>query len=289
MADQIIVTPVVNELTVTQNVVSVGLTSPGPQGPTGATGAPGVTPIFSKAEILTPYAGTARFYFEISTTITSIRASVGTPSAGSPVVVGIFKNGTRLTTLSIPEGSNTILTTLSAAMFTNDYVTVSIDSVGSTIPGSTPAVGAGNLTLTATANATQGAYPATANASITLTGSATVGNPQVLPATGLGGLTLTASATALTRYASTATSTLSLTGLANAVLNYGATGVGAINVAGAATANMAYQITASGQVLINGSATSRLAYSGAGVGSLGLVAFANASLKTPPVGWGISI
>jgi len=136
MADTIIVTPITNNLTVTQQVTTATLTSPGPQGATGPQGSPGLTPVFSRQDVLTPYVGGSRFYFDTSRTITTIRASVGTAPQGAPVVVTVYKNGATMGTVTIPANSNTATTTVNASVVANDYVTVSIVSVGSTTAGS---------------------------------------------------------------------------------------------------------------------------------------------------------
>lgn len=132
----IILTPVINNLTVTQQVNAVTLATSGPQGATGAAGLPGLTPIFSRQDVLTPYVGTARFYFDTARTISTIRASVGTAPTGAPVVVTVYRNGTAFSTLTIAAGTNTILNTVNTLTNINDYVTVSIISVGSTVAGS---------------------------------------------------------------------------------------------------------------------------------------------------------
>jgi len=136
MADNIIVSPVINQVTVSPVTYSVTVTASGPQGATGASGVPGLTPVFSRQDVLTPYVGGSRFYFDTTRTITTIRASVGTAPTGAPVVVTVYKNGTSFGTVTIPAGSNTATTTINAGVVANDYVTVSIISVGSTIAGS---------------------------------------------------------------------------------------------------------------------------------------------------------
>lgn len=136
MSDNVIVTPIVQTLTVTPVTVTAAITSPGPQGPTGATGSPGLTPVFSRQDVLTPYTGTARFYFDATRTVATIRASVGTAPVGAGVVVTVYKNGTSFGTVTIPAGGNTAVTTVNASVFSGDYVTVSIVSVGSTTAGS---------------------------------------------------------------------------------------------------------------------------------------------------------
>lgn len=102
----------------------------------GATGAPGVTPVFTMQDTVGIYTGKNRFYFEATRIITNIRASVGTAPTGSPLVVAVLLNGTSIGTVSIAAGSYTATTTLSQVVNLNDYVTVNVTSVGSTIAGS---------------------------------------------------------------------------------------------------------------------------------------------------------
>jgi len=81
--------------------------------------------------------GGSRQYVEQACTITTVRASVGSPPSNQPVIVDVNKNGTTIYTTqanrpSIASGSNTItaapdITSLSAG----DYLTVDIDQVGS--------------------------------------------------------------------------------------------------------------------------------------------------------------
>lgn len=83
-------------------------------------------------------AGGHRFYVESDTTITKVRASVGTAPTGSAVTVDVNKNGTSIlsSAISIAAGSNTATGTLSTtALSSGDYLTVDIDSVGSTTAG----------------------------------------------------------------------------------------------------------------------------------------------------------
>jgi hypothetical protein len=103
-----------------------------------------VTAVFSKQDVLGTYTGTARYYFDATRTITQLRASVGTAPTGSSLVVTVYKNGSSIGTVTIPAGSYTATSTVSVAMAANDYLTVSISSVGSTVPGS-------DLTVTITA------------------------------------------------------------------------------------------------------------------------------------------
>jgi hypothetical protein len=125
---------------VTQPVVQV--TAPGPQG---STGPAGNVPIFTRQNEISPVVGLTRYYFDGPATINQIRASVGIPSQGSSVVVDTLVNGVSIGTTTIAANSNTATRTLSRAVVANDYVTVSILSVGSAYSGS-------DLTLVLTIN-----------------------------------------------------------------------------------------------------------------------------------------
>lgn len=142
MSDVIIVQPVVSTVVVTENTSNIDVTSPGPQG---ATGSPGLVPIFTRQNQLSTVVGNSRFYFDSTRVISQIRASVGTPSTGSPVVVDTLINGASMGTVSIPAGSNTATLATNKTVNLNDYATVSILSVGSTLAGS-------DLTLVLTIN-----------------------------------------------------------------------------------------------------------------------------------------
>lgn len=89
--------------------------------------------------------GLSRFYFDSSRTISQVRASLGTPATGSPVVIDTLINGVSIGTTSVPAGANTATTALSTAVSAGDYATISILSVGSTYSG-------GDLTVTLTIN-----------------------------------------------------------------------------------------------------------------------------------------
>jgi hypothetical protein len=108
----------------------------GPQGDTGPEGAPGLVPIFTRQNDISPVFGLTRFYFEDTRTIVSIRASVGTPSVGSPVVVSTKVNGVSIGTIYIAEGEYTNTLTTSYTVNAGDYTTVDILAVGSTYSGS---------------------------------------------------------------------------------------------------------------------------------------------------------
>ena len=133
MSDNIIVSPVVTTLSVT---------SPGPQGPTGAQG---LVPIFSRQNAISPVVGNTRFYFDSTRIISQIRASLGTAPTGSGATFDTLINGVSIGTVTIAAGQNTATLALNRTVNANDYATVSILSVGSTIAGA-------DLTLVITVN-----------------------------------------------------------------------------------------------------------------------------------------
>ncbi len=111
---------------------------------TGAAGSSGLNPVFSRQGTLGVLTGTQRLYVERAGTIGVVRASLGTPSVGSPVVVDVNKNGTSILSapISVAAGQYTATGTISnSSCVAGDYYTVDIDSVGSTSPGA-------NLTVT---------------------------------------------------------------------------------------------------------------------------------------------
>lgn len=113
---------------------------------TGPAGAYGLNPVFSRQGTLTTQVGTQRLYVERSGTLAVVRATVGTPSTGSAVVVDVNKNGSSILSspISVAAGAYTQTGTIGSASVTaGDYFTVDIDAVGSTTPGA-------NLTVTIT-------------------------------------------------------------------------------------------------------------------------------------------
>lgn len=112
----------------------------------GATGATGLTPVFSRQGTLSTQTGTQRLYVERAGSIVVARATVGTPSTGSPILVDVNKNGTSVLSapISITAAAFTATGTISnSSVSAGDYFTVDIDSVGSGTPGA-------NLTVTIT-------------------------------------------------------------------------------------------------------------------------------------------
>jgi hypothetical protein len=119
----------------------------GPQGPTGVKGSQGnygLNPIFSRQGTLVVQTGEQRFYVERAGTLTSVRATVGTPSSGGSVVVDVLING--VTALSgsiiIPPGQYTTKGIIAQnSVNVGDYFTVNINGVGTVTAGA-------NLTVT---------------------------------------------------------------------------------------------------------------------------------------------
>jgi hypothetical protein len=112
----------------------------------GATGPQGLTPIFTRQGTLSTMTGTQRIYVERSGTIAVVRATVGTPSTGSAILVDVNKNGSSVLTtpISISAAAYTATGIISSSSVSaGDYFTVDIDSVGSTTAGA-------NLTVTLT-------------------------------------------------------------------------------------------------------------------------------------------
>ena len=138
----VVVSPVQNVVVVQETVTAISISGTGAQGQTGAQG---LTPIFTRQNDISPVVGNTRFYFDTTRIISQIRASVGTPATGSPIVVDTLINGVSIGTVTIPAGSNTAVLALSKTVYLNDYATVSILSVGSITAGS-------DLTLVLTIN-----------------------------------------------------------------------------------------------------------------------------------------
>jgi len=99
--------------------------------------------VFTIPGSLSTGARNARFYVEASRTISNVVVGVGTAPTGSTAIFDVNKNGTTIfttqanrPTISISgfyDGSSTPdVTSLSAG----DYLTVDVDQVGSTVPGS---------------------------------------------------------------------------------------------------------------------------------------------------------
>jgi hypothetical protein len=93
--------------------------------------------------ILSPAAGQARYYNDTGRTLilTSIRAAVGTPPVGGPITVDVHRNGASIFTSpqaqpSIGDGQHTAWAGAAVPFAPGDYLTVDVDTVGTTTPGS---------------------------------------------------------------------------------------------------------------------------------------------------------
>ena len=99
---------------------------------------------FSRTGALTaPLVGVMRWYPGRAITIIGVRATMGSPSSGASVIVDVNKNGvsifsTQSNRPTIPAGSNTDLADAInlPSVGASDYVTVDIDTAGTTTPGS---------------------------------------------------------------------------------------------------------------------------------------------------------
>jgi len=144
----VVVTPIANNTVVVSppvgstsasTVVDVGNATTGPQGIQGIQGIQGNAAqsfsLFSLQGNVFVYSGTNRFYFEQAYTLNKIRASVATAPTGSGIVIAVNINGTLSSTITIPAGSNTATTAPLTTISAGDYATISITSVGSTLPG----------------------------------------------------------------------------------------------------------------------------------------------------------
>lgn len=133
MTDQVIIYNQVTEVVVTEVGTELLISEVGVQGETGLQGS---TPIFSRQNEISPTVGLTRYYFEQDRVLASVRASLGIPATGSPVVIDVLVNGVSIGTVTILAGQNTKLQSFGNLISANDYVTISILSVGSTVSGS---------------------------------------------------------------------------------------------------------------------------------------------------------
>ncbi len=94
---------------------------------------------FSLDGIQTVRTGQLRWYPPAACTLVSCMAAVGTAPTGSSIQVDVNKNGVSVlaSPLSIAAGANTssVTTPTTTAMTATDYLTVDVDSIGSTEPG----------------------------------------------------------------------------------------------------------------------------------------------------------
>jgi len=96
---------------------------------------------FSEPGALAVKTGSSKQYVDRSLTIASIRASVGTPSAGAAVIVDVKKNGSTIfttpanrPTIAIGAGTAVGIPDVTS-LVAGDYLTADIVQVGSTATG----------------------------------------------------------------------------------------------------------------------------------------------------------
>lgn len=98
---------------------------------------------FFQTGTLTVKTGAGRWYIAANATILSVQASVGTAPTGAAVIVDINKNGTTIfttqtnrPTIAVSTNTSGLVSNMSVtALAANDYLTVDIDQIGSTVAG----------------------------------------------------------------------------------------------------------------------------------------------------------
>lgn len=130
-------------LLVQETFNSVQIAATGPQGAKGEDGRSVFTQTLTFTGELYVVTAKPRYYSTFDGTITGIAVSVGTAPIGADVIVNIYKNGTTIFDSpsgrpTIPDGSYFDLSSTAdtATLNTGDYLTVSIDQVGSSFAGS---------------------------------------------------------------------------------------------------------------------------------------------------------
>ncbi len=99
--------------------------------------------IYQYTGSITALVGTGRVYLDANYEVENIRASVGTAPTGAAIRVDVNKNGTTIYTAQAARPNITVstFTDLGGApaistFAPGDYMTIDVDQVGSTIPGS---------------------------------------------------------------------------------------------------------------------------------------------------------
>lgn len=97
---------------------------------------------FNVSGTLTVGTGVARFYLPFACTILNVIVSVGTAPTGAAVIVDVNKNGITIfttqanrPTIAVSTNADTSSVPDVTAMAVNDYFTVDIDQIGSTVAG----------------------------------------------------------------------------------------------------------------------------------------------------------
>jgi len=119
------------------SVIEIEVGVVGPQGPAGPSTIP-----FSRPGNAVVMTGTQKLSLDFPGLIQSVRARVANAPTGSSLIVDIHKNGTTIYTTqanrpTIAAGTDNALGGVAAnnAFVSGDYLTVDIDQIGSTLPG----------------------------------------------------------------------------------------------------------------------------------------------------------
>lgn len=138
----------------TKVIASGTIGPPGPQGPPGPSGPPGVGvagaegprgiggPIFTMEGVLQTKIGTLKWRNSGATTFEGVLGVVGDAPVGDDILIDVNKNGVSLfavTKVTIPDGqtNNGALAIPDVVeLVDGDEISVDIDQVGSTTPGS---------------------------------------------------------------------------------------------------------------------------------------------------------
>ncbi len=106
------------------------------------------TMVFTVPGTLVVGTGAARFPVHRPITITNVRANIGTAPTGAAVLVDVNKNGTTLFTtqgnrpsIAVSTNADNAATPDVTTATTDDYISIDVDQVGSTVAGA-------NLTVT---------------------------------------------------------------------------------------------------------------------------------------------
>ena len=104
----------------------------GPAGPTG----PSIIP-YARYGGVTVATGKQRYMFPFAVNIIGMYATIDTAPTGASLNFSLAKNGIVIASSSIPAGANFVAeSAINTAAAVNDYVTVNVTQVGSTIAGS---------------------------------------------------------------------------------------------------------------------------------------------------------
>lgn len=102
------------------------------------------TALFSRSSVLSVVTGAGRFYVPRARDILAVVAAVGTAPTGAAILIDVNKNGTTIFTTqanrpSIAIGATKVAAPAVPAVTTvaaGDLLSVDVDQIGSTIPGS---------------------------------------------------------------------------------------------------------------------------------------------------------